>query len=71
MLTVGSSHVEPLKYLFIRRIRVAGADVMIEWLRDVMEGAATAHYAHGAEISLLTTMKLGQHFQAGRATQWP
>ncbi|KAK3841195.1 MAG: hypothetical protein J3R72DRAFT_445589 [Linnemannia gamsii] len=35
------------------RAMPVGADAIIEWVRDVMEGAATAHHAHGAEITLL------------------
>lgn len=35
------------------RAMPVGADAIIEWVRDVMKGAATAHHAHGAEITLL------------------
>ena len=35
------------------RAMPVGADAIIEWVRNVMEGAATAHHVHGAEITLL------------------
>jgi hypothetical protein len=35
------------------RAMPVGVDAIIEWVRNVMEGAATAHHVHGAEITLL------------------
>ncbi|KAG0048655.1 hypothetical protein BGZ83_006417 [Gryganskiella cystojenkinii] len=35
------------------RAMPVGAQNIIDWVRDVMEGAATAHHAHAAEITLV------------------